>query len=72
MSHHQTPKTPVSFPTLGPAVSEHSDILISNTPIMHDDIVPRVDLGILTISDGALNPLGVSIQPESHCVCRMM
>ena len=24
MSHHQMPKTPVSFPTLGPAESEHS------------------------------------------------
>ena len=32
-------------------MSEDSGILISNTSIMHDDVVPRVDLGIQTISD---------------------
>ena len=55
-------------------MSEDSGILISNTSIMHDDVVPRVDLGIQTISDWCTESIpsgvGVSIQTESHCVCR--
>ena len=55
-------------------MSEDSGILISNTPIIHDDVVPRVDadVGVQTISDGALNPspvLWVSAYSQKATVC---
>ena len=67
--------TPNSFPTLEPAVSEHGGVLIPNIPIMCDDVVRRVDVSVQTISDWCNTesiPSGVdvSIQTESHCVCR--
>ena len=74
-SHSQVPATPNSFPTLEPAVSEHGGVLIPNIPIMCDDVVRRVDVSVQTISDWCNTesiPSGVdvSIQTESHCVCR--
>ena len=50
-SHPQVPATPNSFPTLEPAVSEHGGVLIPNIPIMCDDVVRRIDVGVQTISD---------------------
>ena len=73
--HPQVPATPNSFPTLEPAVSEHGGVLMPNIPIMCDDVVRRNDVGVQTISDWCNTesiPSGVdvSIQTESHCVCR--
>ena len=74
-SHPQVPATPNSFPTFEPAVSEHGGVLIPNIPILCDDVVRRIDVGVQTISDWCNTesiPSGVdvSIQTESHCVCR--
>ncbi|KAL5509916.1 hypothetical protein EMCRGX_G005363 [Ephydatia muelleri] len=71
-SHSQVPATPNSFPT---AVSEHGGVLIPNIPILCDDVVRRIDVGVQTISDwcnteSILSGVDVSIQTESHCVCR--